>query len=59
LKIDIINKITALNEDFELGKEVFRLSKSQKLRIEETQQEVQYTEILTEKQTYKDIEEWL
>lgn len=59
MKIDIINKITALNEDFELGKEVFRLSKSQKLRIEETQQEVQYTEILTEKQTYKDIEEWL
>jgi len=59
LKIDIINKITALNEDFELGKEVFRLSKSQKLRIEETQQEVQYTEILTGKQTYKDIEEWL
>jgi len=70
LKKDIINKITALDEvriveeirkllDFELDKEVFRLNKSQKLRIEEAQQELQNTEILTEKQADKDIEAWL
>jgi len=70
LKIDIINKITALDEvwiveeirkllDFELDKEVFRLNKAQRLRMEEAQQELQNAEILTEKQADKYIEGWL
>ena len=66
LKIDLINKITNLKEtriieeiqkilDFELDKDVYQLSDSQKSSILEAKKDKD----VTEEQANKEIDEWL
>jgi hypothetical protein len=66
LKIDIINKISNLNEiriiediqkllDFELTNDVFQLSEDQHKRIKEAQQD----NLISNEQANKEIEVWL
>lgn len=70
LKIDLINRITQLKEtriieeiqkllDFELNKDEYILTDSQKDRISEAQEEYKKSSYLTDDKANQDIEEWL
>ena len=70
LKIDLISKITQLKEsyvideinriiDFELDKEVFKLTSKQRNRILEAKEEYKTGKVLSENEANKKVEEWL
>lgn len=70
LKADLINRISQLKEktimeeiqkllDFELNKNEYILTESQKDRIAEAQVEYKNSAYLTEDKANQDIEEWL
>jgi hypothetical protein len=70
LKIDVINKITQLKEnyvieeinriiDFELDKGIFKITSKQRNRILEAKEEYKSGKVLSEREANKKIQEWL